>query len=153
MLAVRYGITGEIMAQGRGRCRAPAEIYLFDFIGLRDFFFFNIFFFSSLKCPLGNCSPWNINAAQDAGSLKCHLAVIPPALIIPWGALAPIPLRLWGSPTPPCRSASASSPRCFSITTFHHHFPSPLQYGGMLGLQHSPAALWDTRLSIGQGSG
>lgn len=75
--------------RGRGRRRAQAEIYLFDFTGLGDFFFF----FSSLKRPPGNCSPWNINATQDASSLKCHLAVIPPALIIPWGARAPIPLR------------------------------------------------------------
>lgn len=55
-------------------------IYLL-LLGWDLFFFF--FFFSSLKRPPGNCSPWNINATQDAGSLKCHLAVISPALIIP----------------------------------------------------------------------
>lgn len=48
-------------------------------------------FFSSLKHPQGNCSPWNINATQDASSLKCHLAVISPVLIIPQGERAPVP--------------------------------------------------------------
>lgn len=107
--------------RGRGRRRAQAEIYLFDFTGLGDFFFF---FSSSLKRPPGNCSPWNINATQDASSLKCHLAVIPPALIIPWGARAPIPLRpqrcqRTGQPQPsPCRSA-CTSPKWF-LALFHH---------------------------------
>lgn len=121
LLAQQQGITGEITrratrpCRGWGRRHAQAEIYLFDFTGLGFFYFF--FFFPSLKCPPGNCSPWNINATQEVTSLKCHLAVISPALIIPQAAQAPISPcpqcpGTWGSPARPLCCSTSAAPSC-----------------------------------------
>lgn len=88
----------------------------------------DFFFFSFLKRPPGNCSPWNINATLDAGSLKCHLAVISPTLIIPQGPQAPIPPRPWRSwhagqpcpsPLPQHERCSITLPKMF-LALFHH---------------------------------
>lgn len=59
-------------------------------------------------------------------------------------------------PSPPMGQPHVPTPqrrRVVTLMLLHHRLPSPLRCGGMLGLQHGPAAVRGSGSAVGQGWG